>query len=180
VVVGDIDAHHVQLVIAVEIAHSQFPRRALSRAEICRSAQLARTVTQHHEDAAANVGGHYVEFAVSIEIAHGYATERDGRRDGGGRYGSLKSAIALAEQYGDVLAKDQIGFAVPVEVADRDQVGGYAGDSCLERYAKTGTNNTTIRMSDLMAALLDVHSNSIRRLSIRCQHQVRLARASQA
>jgi hypothetical protein len=36
-----------------------------------------------------------------------------------------------------------------------------------------------IKVSDLMTALLDVHSNSIRRLSIHCQHEVRLARASE-
>src|SRR5260221_13832519 len=114
-VAGRIDDHHVQLAIAIDVAHRQPPRSAFSRTGVNSSAQLARAVAQHHEDAAAHAGGDHVEFAVAIEIAHGWAAGRDGRRAGGG-YGSLKRAIALAEQYADVLAKDQIGFAIPVEV----------------------------------------------------------------
>src|SRR5437016_2670107 len=110
-------AHHVELVIAIDVADCELARRAFSRTGVDSSAQLARSVSQHHEDAASRAGGDYVKFAVAIEIAHGWAAERDSRR-AGGRYRSLKSPIAFAQQYGDVFAEDQIGFAVPVEVAD--------------------------------------------------------------
>ena len=44
--------------------------------------------------------------------------QREGSEAKTSHHRGLESPIAFAQQYGDVFAEDQIGFAVPVEVAD--------------------------------------------------------------